>query len=69
MSSHSIHIQSNSVLHDGPGASVERKGGAAVSIFDQGHRGPVRNCLHRCHHDWVAVMLADKPLRASALGS
>jgi hypothetical protein len=35
MSSHSIHIQSNSALHDGPRASVERQGGAAMTIFDQ----------------------------------
>jgi len=35
MSSPSIHTQSNSALHDGPRASVERKGGAAMSIFDQ----------------------------------
>jgi hypothetical protein len=35
MSSPSIHTQSNNALHDGPGAPVERQGGAAMSIFDQ----------------------------------
>jgi hypothetical protein len=35
MSSHSIHIQSHSAPHDGPRASVERQGGAAMTIFDQ----------------------------------
>ena len=35
MSSHSIHTQSNSALHDAPRASVGRRGGAAMTIFDQ----------------------------------
>jgi hypothetical protein len=37
MSSHSIHTQSNSALHDAPRASatVGRQGGAAMTIFDQ----------------------------------
>ena len=34
MSSHSIHTQSNSA-HDAPRASVGRRGGAAMTIFDQ----------------------------------
>ena len=28
-----------------------------------GHRNGERNCLHRGHHDRVAVMLADKAFR------
>ena len=35
MSSHSIHTQSNSTLHDGPRAFVGLRGGAAMTIFDQ----------------------------------
>ena len=35
MSSHSIHAQSNSALHDAPRASVGRQRGAAMTIFDQ----------------------------------
>ena len=35
MSSHSIHTQSNSALHDGPRAFVGLRGGAAMTIFDQ----------------------------------
>ena len=35
MSSHSIHTQSNSALHDAPRASVGWPGGAAMTIFDQ----------------------------------
>ena len=34
MSSHSIHTQSNSALHDGPRASVGQQG-RAMTIFDQ----------------------------------
>ena len=34
MSSHSIHAQSNSA-HDAPRASVGRRGGAVMTIFDQ----------------------------------
>ena len=34
MSSHSIHTQSNSA-HDAPRASVGRRGGAVMTIFDQ----------------------------------
>ena len=35
MSSHSIHTQSNSALHDAARPSVGRQDGAAMSIFDQ----------------------------------
>jgi hypothetical protein len=35
MSSHSIHTQSNSALHDGPRAFVGLQGAAATTIFDQ----------------------------------
>ena len=35
MSSHSIHTQSNSALHDAPSVSVGRQRGAAMTIFDQ----------------------------------
>ena len=35
MSSHSIHTQSNSALHDAARSSLRRRGGAAMTIFDQ----------------------------------
>jgi len=35
MSSHSIHAQSNSALHDRPRAFVGLQGGAAMTIFDK----------------------------------
>ena len=35
MSSHSIHTQSNSALHDGSRAVVGLRGGTAMTIFDQ----------------------------------
>jgi hypothetical protein len=35
MSSHSIHTQSNSALHDGPRTLVRLQGGATMTVFDQ----------------------------------
>jgi hypothetical protein len=35
VSSHSVHTQSNSVLHDGSRTLVRLQGGAATTIFDQ----------------------------------
>ena len=35
MSSHSIHTQSNSALHDGARTLVRLQGGAAMTVFDR----------------------------------
>jgi hypothetical protein len=35
VSSHSVHTQSNSVLHDGSRTLVRLQGGTATTIFDQ----------------------------------
>ena len=62
MSSHSIHTQSNSALDE---VRFRRMAGwCSHDHFrsSDGHRSGERNCLHRGHHDRVAVMLADKPI-------